>query len=65
MSFQHLIINQNTSKVLRVINIIIYYIHILTMDNVLYAQPPIGSDGRSRYESGLRCVNLLSNIKKV
>jgi hypothetical protein len=36
---------------------------MLTMDNVLYAQPtyPIGSDGRSRYESGLRCVN--STIK--
>jgi hypothetical protein len=64
--FQHLIINQNTSKVLRVINIeetIEYITHMLTMDNVLYAQPtyPIGSDGRSRYESGLRCVN--STIK--
>jgi hypothetical protein len=32
---------------------------MLTMDNVLYAQPtyPIGSDDGSRYESGLRCVN--------
>jgi hypothetical protein len=57
-------------KVLRVINIeetIEYITHMLTMDNVLYAQPtyPIGSDGRSRYESGLRCVNSTSNIKSI